>query len=184
MTPGDLLNQKHGTCPITYQRSHTDPIDCCFGDGSIRISKGGCLSFGRLISYHRGLWMDIPNEILFGFKPPPLTHPSARRLKMKDPRCVKRYNDMLHNDCEKEHMYQRMDTLHSTVSDPMTVQQMEEYEFLDAKLCKMMDNAELKCRKLNVGTVHWSPTYKRVNLVLEYWRMRKAYHLGLHKNLR
>ena len=32
--------------------------------------------------------------------------------------------------------------------------------------------------------MHWSPTYKRVNLVLEYWRMRKAHCLGLHRNIR
>ena len=153
------FSQRHGMCPITYQRSHSDPIDYCFGNGSIRISKGGCLSFGRLISDHRGLWMDIPNDILFDFKPPPLTYPSARRLKIKDPRCVKRYNDKLHEECESEQMYQRMDILHSNVTDPMTEQQQEEYEQLDAKLCKMIETTELKCRKLTVGTVPWSPTW-------------------------
>ena len=63
----DILTKNYGPCPITYQRSHTDPVDCCFGDGSLQINRGGCLSFGRLVSDHRGLWMDIPNELLYGF---------------------------------------------------------------------------------------------------------------------
>ena len=28
----DILNNKYGTCPITYQRSFKDPLDCFFGD--------------------------------------------------------------------------------------------------------------------------------------------------------
>ena len=85
----DLVHSRHGKAPITYQRSRSDPIDRIFGSPSIKIRKDGFLSFGRLLSDHRGIWVDIPTEFLLGFKPPPLTHPDARRLKMKDPRVVK-----------------------------------------------------------------------------------------------
>ena len=57
----DILNNKYGTCPITYQRSHKDPIDCCFGDPAMKIRRGEYLPFGRLIGDHRGRWIDIPN---------------------------------------------------------------------------------------------------------------------------
>ena len=116
----DILNNKYGTCPITYQRSSIDPIDCYFDNPSIEIRRGGCLPFGRLIGDHRGLWIDIPNELIYEFKPPPLTHPNARRLKMKDPRCVKRYNDKLDELCQKEQIYQRMNSLYESAEDPMT----------------------------------------------------------------
>ena len=128
--------------------------------------------------------MDIPNKLIYGINPPPLTHPNARKLKMKDPRRVKRYNDRLHEECERAHMYHRMDTLHHNATDSLTKFQQQEYEQLDMELCKMIETVDQKCRKLCVGSVAWPPTYKRVNLVLEYWRMRKAYHLGLHKNIR
>ena len=113
--------------------------------------RGGRLSFERLIGDHRGLWMDIPNKLIYGINPPPLTHPNARKLKMKDPRRVKRYNDRLHEECERAHMYHRMDTLHHNATDSLTKFQQQEYEQLDMELCKMMEIAKQKCRKLCVG---------------------------------
>ena len=47
-----------------------------------------------------------------------------------------------------------------------------------------MDKAELKCRKLHTGEIPWSPTYKRVNLILLYWHLRKSHVLGLNSNVR
>ena len=35
-----------------------------------------------------------------------------------------------------------------------------------------------------MGKVSWSPAYKKINLLLEYWRMRRSYILGLHHNVR
>ena len=87
----DLMQAKLGECPITYQRSAKYPLDCIFGDPYFKIKKGGCLSFNRLISDHRGFWCNITNECLYGFNPPPIYHQNARRLKTKDPRCVVRY---------------------------------------------------------------------------------------------
>ena len=48
----DVLHDKHGICPITYRRSHKDPLDCCFGDPNMKIRRGGCLAFGRLVGDH------------------------------------------------------------------------------------------------------------------------------------
>ena len=56
----DLLSTRHGKSPITYQRSASDPLDCIFSHPSIQIKKGGCLSFGRLMGDHRGIWIDKP----------------------------------------------------------------------------------------------------------------------------
>ena len=64
--------------------------------------------------------MDIPNELIYGFNPPPMTHHNARRFKIKGPRCVKRYNDRLHEECERAHMYHRIDTLHHNAIYPLT----------------------------------------------------------------
>ena len=47
-----------------------------------------------------------------------------------------------------------------------------------------MTNAEIKCRKLCTGSRHWSPTYKNINLELDYWRMRQRYLLDIHRNVR
>ena len=69
----DLLSTKYGLGPRTYKRSKDCPIDCCFGSPSLKISRGGYLSFGRIHSDHIGVWIDIPTRQLLGYKPPPVT---------------------------------------------------------------------------------------------------------------
>ena len=103
---------------------------------------------------------------------------------MKDPRCVRRYTNTLDELCKKEALYQRMNSLHQIAIDPLTTAQQIEYEDIDKLLCINMEKAEKTCRKLHMGTTKWSPTYKKVMLTLEYWKMRKSYFLGLHSNVR
>ena len=85
----DILGKNHGKSSIAYQKSVDNPIDCIFGSPLLRIRHGGCLVFDRLLSNHWGIWMDIQNEPIYGLKPPPLSHPNARHLKLKDPIVVK-----------------------------------------------------------------------------------------------
>ena len=82
--------KKHGLVPQTYNRSKDCPIECWFVSPSLNISKGYYLHFGRLYSDHRGIWIDIPTKILFGYKPPPITYFGDLPLKLIDPRVVKK----------------------------------------------------------------------------------------------
>ena len=147
----DTLAIKHGKCPITYQRSACDPLDCIFSDAIIQMREGCYLPFSRLISDHRGVWMDIPNELIFGYNLPTLNHPNARRLKMKDPRCVNKYCENLHQLCIKDQIYNRMNHLHQHASNPLSDAMMAEYENIDGKLCSLIEQAESKCRELHMG---------------------------------
>ena len=52
-----------------------------------------------------------------------------------------------------------------------------EYETLDARLEQYKEEAENQCLKLCMGTLPWSPTYKKVQLEYEYWNMRIKYKL-------
>ena len=134
----DLLQTKHGSPPIGYQRSARDPLDCIFGSPSLHICKGGCLSFGRLIGDHRALWIDIPNWLIYGYNPPSPTHPNARRLKIKDPRVVNRYLDKLHEVCLKEDLYSRMDYIHGNMTSSISHEFQIEYEDVVDILVKKM----------------------------------------------
>ena len=162
----DTLATKHGKCPITYQRSASDPLDCIFSEPIIHLREGGCLPFSRLISDHRGVWIEIPNELIFGYNLPTLSHPNARRIKIKDPRRVNKYCEILHQLCDKEQIYNRMNHLHQHASNPLSDEMMAEYEHIDEKLCSLMEKAESKCRKLHMGKVSWSPAYKKSNLLI------------------
>ena len=91
---------------ITYQRSRSDQLECVLGTPTMQINNGGCLSFSKLIGDYRDIWLDIPNELMLGFNPPPLFHPEARRLKMEDPRVVQKCNEQLHKFCLNDNLYE------------------------------------------------------------------------------
>ena len=98
----DLISIKHGKGYITYEQSAHDPINCIFVSPSLQISKRRVISFNRLFSDHREIWIDIPNFLIYGFNPPPIIYLAARRLKMKDPRAVKGFLERLDKEFEKD----------------------------------------------------------------------------------
>ena len=91
----DTIASQHGPCPVTYNRSNSQPLDIIFASPNISPTLSGYLSFGRLAGDHRGIWIDVPKILLYGYNPPQPTHPTARRLKLSDPRVVKRYLSFL-----------------------------------------------------------------------------------------
>lgn len=92
----NLLEIKYGLGPRTYKKPKDCPIYCAFGSPSLKINKGGYLSFRRLQSDHRGFWMDIPIRWVMGHKQLAITYFNARQLDLIDPRVVKNTKNILH----------------------------------------------------------------------------------------
>ena len=153
----DLLKTKHGSGPRTFKRSKDSPIDCFFGSSNIKIRSGGFLSFGRLQSDHRGIWIDIPIRIIMGHKPAPITYFQARRLKLEDPRIRKKYAEYLHKVCASSNYYSRMDTLHRRTVYPLPIDLALEYEQLDEELETYMELAEKIVGNYAQGIYHGPP---------------------------
>ena len=180
----DLIGKKHGKGPKTYNRSKDAPIDCVFGSASLQISKGGFLSFGRLMSDHRGVWVDIPKFLLYGYNPPQPHFFHARKLKITDPRVVSKYLTYLHCAMKDHDLFQRMDDIHRDACYPFSERLMDRYEEIDVIVGRLMDEAENQCRKIHTGSIPWSPAYKRACLELEYWLKRRSHFKKKHHNVR
>ena len=180
----DLIASRHGICPITCNKSAQDPIDVIFGSPNLKISKGGMLSFGKLMSDHRGLWIDIPKFLLYGYNPIQPVFPSARRLKLQDPRVVAKYLTYLHCSMQDNDLFMKMDALHMSATSPLSQRMIDEYESIDVLVCRLMDEAERQCRKLRTGSIPWSPAYKKACLSLEYWYKRRSYMNRENTNVR
>ena len=75
----DGICELHGydKAPATNQTSKDAPIDAIYVSPHLQGFKGGFLPFRSLGGTHRGLWLDIPNELLLGFKPPSLPMATA-----------------------------------------------------------------------------------------------------------
>ena len=180
----DMIASRHGVCPVTCNKSAQDPIDVIFGSPNLKISKGGLLSFGKLMSDHRGLWIDIPKFLLYGYNPTQPVFPSARRLKLQDPRVVTKYLTYLHNSMQDNDLFMKMDALHKNATSPLSQRMIDEYESMDVLICRLMDEAERQCRKLRTGSIPWSPAYKNACLLLEYWYKRRSYANRENANVR
>ena len=63
---------------------------------------------GRLHSDHRGVWIYIPTQLLFGDKSPPVTYFGARKLKLIDPRVVENYQQHLEKSCHTGDLFTKI----------------------------------------------------------------------------
>ena len=109
----NVLKERHGEVgPRTCVKSKNSPIDCILASAQIVIRNGGLLSFGRLDSDHRALWIDIPKFILYGYNPPPLLSPNAHRLKLTDPKVVTKYLTYLLSSMRDHNFFDHRENLH------------------------------------------------------------------------
>ena len=64
----ELVTGLHqGQPPPTHNRGK-DPIDGIFGTSDIAPTAAGYLAFDHIPGDHRGVWVDIPNEQVLGYK--------------------------------------------------------------------------------------------------------------------
>ena len=183
----NVLKERHGEIgPRTCIKSKNSPIDCVFASPQLKIRNGGLLSFGRLDSDHRALWIDIPKFLLYGYNPPPMINPNARRLKLtSDPKVVNKYLTYLHSSMRDHNIFQRMDDVHRQAVYPLPLHVAEEFEAIDALSSKLMYEAEAQCRKLKAGgAIPWSPAFKKATDKVEYWERRERYKMGKCRNVR
>jgi len=181
----DMIGTKHGVMglPRTHTQSKDAPIDAIFGSAHLSCSIGGFLAFGKLSGDHRGLWIEIPKCLLFRYNIPNPVHRDVRRLKLRDPRVVARYQNLLHSSLSKKNAYARMDSIHRRTVFPLPDLVAKEYEQLDKEICDSMDYAERKCRVLHTGGVKFSPAYKAAKQMVDYWTRRWEHELGFSRNV-
>ena len=178
-----------GRPPPTYHRG-SDPIDGIFISKELDPSRSGYLDFGELPGDHRGLWMDLPNNQVLGYKMKDIVKAKARRLKLDDPRVVNKYLKELHKLFTRKKVYSRLKALKIAVSlDPtLTPPRRKLYEELDKLRYESMKEAEKKCRKLKMGGVPWSPQLQRARDSILFWtliqRKQKRCHISTRRILR
>ena len=75
---------------------------------------------------------------LFGYNPPQPVYPSARRLKLADPRVVNKYIDILHQSMLEHGLFARMDNVHRRACIIPSEQILSEYEEVYALSMELM----------------------------------------------
>ena len=141
-----LSLHKDTPAPATYNRGR-NTIDGIFVSATLRAIAGGfCMFNAILLSDHRALWIDVPLVALLGFEMPNIVTPSARRLKLNDPRVVKKYFDYLEPYLASHDLFNRTAILLSLTVFPLSPELAAEYEAIHALCTEGMILAEQQCR--------------------------------------
>ena len=186
----EAITSLHGqTPPPTYHRgSHA--IDGIYVSPSIQVSRAGYLGFGDIPGDHRGIWIDVEQRSILGYKMADIPIAKARRLKLNDPRVVQRYQTSLDDFFTAHKLYERMRVLRSGIryGYPLTDAQKREYEDIDTLRDKGMRQAAKRCRKLRMGGRQWSPTLQKARDTILFWtlirRRLKKCKVGARRILR
>ena len=161
-----------GRAPATYQRGNC-PINGIFISEDMIPSKAGYLGFGEVPGDHRGIWVDIPNTEMLGYNSNDIAAPKARRLKLEDPRVVKKYLKTLDQLFRDKKVYIRLKKLYA-LSQQTGIDKTNlkiEYDKLDSLREACMQQAEKKCRKFKRGGVLWSPRLQEAQDTILFWTL-------------
>lgn len=161
----EVLTHKHGTTPNTYIRGSV-AIDGIYVSPLLANSLCGLLPF---LGDHRPSWIDIPFHLIFGTEPP-IIQQRARRLKLQDPRIVKKYVDSFAAYCSNTQLLPQLQRLQLR-TDVETEDFSNEYDRLDNIRTKGMIQAEKSCRKLRMGAVDFCPEYHLLSQKVITWRL-------------
>jgi hypothetical protein len=151
------------------------PIDGIWVSHGLLASHCGHLEFHEaLYSDHCALWLDIPLRTALGGTD--LNHqcPSARRLKLQDPRLTERYLSAYSNAVTAANLLQRANDLLSQVAGPLSPAQIAALEAIDRERTSTMLAAEHQCRKIRAGNIPWTPNFASARHRLTYYKLRSA----------
>ena len=70
-------------------------------------------------------------------------------------------------------LFLRMEELHKNATSPISQRHIEEFESIDALVCRLMNETERQCREIRTGSIPWSPAYNQACLLLEYVQTEK-----------
>ena len=98
----NLIFSRHDSAqaPATCYRNQSGiSIDGVWASPTLDLVRGGYLERGDFPGDHRPIWFEVSHVQAFGKSPPKLIKPQARRLQLRDPRCVARYQLKLKSNC-------------------------------------------------------------------------------------
>ena len=166
---GDRVGDEDGSM-ATYNRGEA-PIDTIFCTAGIEVQSAGYLPFGDGVGDHRPIFVDVSIASTLGVNLPPPKSATARRLKLLDPRVVKKYNKCLKQFFKKHSLLDQVTLLQDRMTRPLSPQDALEFERLDSVRIQGMKYAERRCRKLKMGGVPWTPELSVIRVSIEVWTL-------------
>jgi len=164
----DALAHLHGQPTWPTHNRGSNPIDAMYiSPELLQGATGGYLGFDEgLLSDHRGMWLDLQLEVVFGSSDRLGVTSQARWLKCDDPQVITRYNQRLLAELRKEKVAD------SIINFDMEHQLADagDIEKWDRALIRAKLVAERQCRKIKTGKVDWCPLITQAINAIQYWK--------------
>ena len=157
--------------PASYVNGK-DPIDSIWVSANVEIVRSVSLPFDQGVGDHRPIMIDVSTTSVMGTSVPPTPSVRARKLKLGDPRIIKKYLDLLRKFYNNNDFYTKVYALSRLkIEYPIQPQVAIAYEQLDSIRTRGMKYAESKCRKFYGGKVPWNPELTEAHYVIELWTL-------------
>ena len=189
----NLVLSTHGSqgAPPTHARNSNYSVDGIWATGGVHVTQCGYMSAGEMggTEDHRPIWFDAAFSSLLGHPLPPLAPPQARRLKLDDPRCLKRYDAKMTELSRQHRLAERTFALEkSLVGTTYTPEQEKEANAIDNIRTQCMLRANKLCRTPKYGAVPFSKETQESRKKIEFWSMvlkkRNGYNINGRTYLR
>jgi hypothetical protein len=122
-----LIFSKHdpASAPATYCRNQQgESADGIRASPTLDLIRGRYLEKGDFRGDHCPIWFKISYAQAFGGTLPPIWKPQARRLQLRDPKCVQRYNTKLKQLLIAKRLPKRQHTLELAITTHVTPAQL------------------------------------------------------------
>jgi exonuclease III len=174
----DALHDLHGQINVATCRSNDSqiPIDTIWSTAGLHITKGGMTGFGSLdlgSADHRMLWIDITQDSMFGFRPPPPQRRPQETLPLHDPRIVNRYNRIVSAERSLLNIPSQITSLEQRAVDGLFNDSTDGplYDALLAQDMAIRQKAKKECRPFYAGQVLYSKTIGTARKAIHLWDM-------------
>ena len=180
----EAILHRHGTQPpATYIRGKHS-IDGIFVTPTILGVKGGYLEYGATPGDHRGLWIDVPQATIMGYKMPDIPSNPIRRLQVTDPKSRKRYQTIAHTKLLRHQLYGKILHLRETATDPPSRSWETTFNQVDEDMEEHLLFAASKSRRIRAGGKQFSDKLQMARRTIHVWYLVRQRLLGCNVNAR
>ena len=142
--------------PATFHAG-TNQIDGCFGTPDVDCHHAEFLPLNSIMGDHRGIIIDIPEQVLYGEQKLKIARPQGRRLQCSRSAIWNKYNNKLTQNLILYKVPQKIQQLCSRYYFTHPKEGDILQETIDRVKKESMVHAEKKCRKFGMGAVPYSP---------------------------
>ena len=176
----DIPKERHPEgVPPSYVRVNSGRrIDLILGTEKVlqaTCAYGMIMEGLDILGDHRPQYLDLNIKAILELNSYDVGSTSSRRLRSTDPKCVKKYCEVVNTNFNNHNVYKRLEQLWCSTRGQVTMSpaQIKTYEAIDRDVYRLSTNAE-NGLKLHTQTKYvWSPALDEAVLDIQYWKLRK-----------